>query len=105
MTVHAPQPPPPQPYLVPVNLTEVTVKEATRGLEALRPVGGAVTSRQKKRKRCLKDTLLPEEGQQRGFGVRVVLRHLFQDEQRGNISVSFTLYQTLIDNIFEMTVI
>lgn len=36
MTVHAPQPPPPQPYLVPVNLTEVTVKEATRGLEARR---------------------------------------------------------------------
>ena len=81
MTVHAPQPPPPQPYLVPVNLTEDAVKELTS--RALKPAVGARQIQSIKQKHMckgseadVKDTLLSEEGQQHGFRVCMALCYL-----------------------------
>lgn len=70
MTVHAPQPPPPQPYLVPVSLTEVRVKESLGGTST------GTSDSQKGFAADLKDTFLSEEGEQRGFRVSMVLCNL-----------------------------
>lgn len=78
MTVHAPQPPPPQPYLVPVNLTEVAVKERTGLQVALRLQHQTESLGSNRDTADVKDTPLSEEGQQVGFRVDILLRYLLK---------------------------
>lgn len=80
MTVQAPHPPPPQPYLVPVNLTEAASQ------------GGNQPTLQAALQDVLwlcKDTPLSEEGQQVGLRVGILLYHLLEPGKRQLVSWFF----------------